>query len=338
MELHLRPPARPLPTWKRIGMGAVSPYLYSAPPGLVEFGKTPYVTQTDPQTGQTFTTGGSVVYPGGGGGAPTPAVYQAPALLPAPACTQAAGGAFVSSACVDQALAVEATNLQLLNDANRRVFVANCLAAGNSPADCNSRTYGQTPAGGFTSDAFVQGPQRLQDAAGNFVSGPGAPAGGRQQFSFTNLTSGNNGVFQIGDKWQIQITGYQPNATVQVGGGKDGGNALTTLGHTDSAGNFSYNGSITSDQVGNWQESWYVGGPVISSFSFRVVGPGAGGGSVTSTPAAAVLPPASKSPGGSAALVPSDFLSSSVSIAGSQVPTWALLLAGVGLIFMVGKR
>jgi hypothetical protein len=153
------------------GMGAMSPWLYEAPPGLVTYTKTPYVSGVD-SSGNPFTTGGAVVY--SGTPTPGPSSYVAPTLAPAPACTQAAGGAFVSAGCVDQALAVEAQNLQALNDANRRVFVQNCLNAGNSAAVCAARTYGQTPAGGYTSDAFVQGGQFIQDAAGNFV-GPTPP-------------------------------------------------------------------------------------------------------------------------------------------------------------------
>ncbi len=184
MSLHLHPPMPDLsivpsrwtmiPTpnrsrGRRFGMlGDVSPWLYSAPPGMVTYTKTPYVTSTDPQTGETVTTGGAVIYPNAAPSSVSPS-YQAPALIPAPACTQAAGGAFVSADCVDKALAVEAQNLQLINDANRRVFVQNCLNAGNGPTDCNSRTYGQTPAGGFTSDAFTQGGQYLENSAGAFV-------------------------------------------------------------------------------------------------------------------------------------------------------------------------
>lgn len=161
-------------------LGDVSPYLYSAPPGLVEFKKTPVVTQVDPDTGLTYSTGGVVLYPGAAAAQPSAGVYQAPAMVETPACTQANGGAFVSGACVDLALAVEAQNLQAISDANRRVFVHNCLAAGNSQADCVSRDYGQTPAGGYTSDSHAQGPQLYQDAAGNFVTpgGGAAPGGG----------------------------------------------------------------------------------------------------------------------------------------------------------------
>src|SRR5216684_4100695 len=40
-------------------------------------------------------------------------VYDVPGLLlPAPDCTQAAGGAFVSGACVDQSLAVQQENFK----------------------------------------------------------------------------------------------------------------------------------------------------------------------------------------------------------------------------------
>lgn len=100
-----------------MGMGVYDPsFLYSAPPGLVEFRKTPYVTTTTPQG--SFTSGGSVIYPSGRTPlAPEPltvfSVYDVPGLLlPYNLCLDEMGGAAGSTACVDRNLAIEAENFR----------------------------------------------------------------------------------------------------------------------------------------------------------------------------------------------------------------------------------
>jgi len=120
-------------------MGAISPYLYSAPSGLVEYQKTAYVT--DPLTG--VTTGGNVIYQTQAASS-QPAVYVAPAYVPTPACTQANGGAYVSSECVDLALAAEQLRMKLATQANYAVFLQNCLNTFPQPTNCYERTYGLT--------------------------------------------------------------------------------------------------------------------------------------------------------------------------------------------------
>ncbi len=107
----------------------------------------------------------------------------------------------------------------------------------------------------------------------------GTPVGGGNQVSkatvtFANLSSGNNGVVRVGDQWRIAISGATPNAGVKVRGGKEGSSAETSMGSTDSSGNFVLTGSIQPDGVGNWHEEWLVGSPSgyvsVGSFSFTV--------------------------------------------------------------------
>jgi hypothetical protein len=103
-----------------------------------------------------------------------PAVFQAPTTVPVPACsldTQPGGAAF-SSACIAQVLAAQQQNMQLGNNANYNVDLANCLNTYPQPPDCYTRTFGLTPTGGFTSDAHVQGGQTILDANGNPVGSP----------------------------------------------------------------------------------------------------------------------------------------------------------------------
>lgn len=118
-----------------------------------------------PQTG--FNVSG-----GGGGGA----AYVAPAVIANPACLQdtSPGGTAFSDACQTQLRQVQQQRMQLANNANYNVDLANCLNTFPQPPDCYTRTFGLTPTGGYTSDASVQGKQGqvIVDASGNVVSNP----------------------------------------------------------------------------------------------------------------------------------------------------------------------
>lgn len=103
--------------------------------------------------------------------------------------------------------------------------------------------------------------------------------------SFTNLTTGNAQRFAVGDRWQVRITGANPNTSVAVQGGKNGAQDIATVGTTDGQGNFALNGQITSDQIGSWSESWYAGGGTpAGTVNFTVVGSGAATQTSPTTP------------------------------------------------------
>jgi hypothetical protein len=109
-----------------------------------------------------------------GGGSSGPAVFQAPTVIPPPACssdTQPGGAAF-SSACIAELLAYQQQNMQSLNNANYAVDLENCLSTYPQPTDCYQRTFGLTPTGGFTSDAGAGpgGSTLILDANGNPVT------------------------------------------------------------------------------------------------------------------------------------------------------------------------
>ena len=275
-------------------------------------------------------------------GGPTPAaVYQAPAPVGVPACSQDTrpGGAAFSDACIAQLLAAQQQNMQLANNANFKVDYANCVGQGIAPADCASRTYGLTPAGGYASDAGAGpgGSQLILDANGNPVSGVPVytgpslvPAGGSNppaqgvpsSLVFTNLTSGNAAVLKVGDRWQIVITGAARNAPVSVTGGQNGAHDTTPMGSTDSNGAWKSNGQITADQVGSWVEAWTVGGQPVGTFSFTV--PGGTSGSASTSPT-----------GESVTGSFTDFLNKSVTVGGSSIPDWALIGAGLVVVFLM---
>jgi hypothetical protein len=152
-------------------------------------------------------------------------------------------------------------------------------------------------------------------------------------FTFTNLTSGNNSSFVVGDRWEVRISGAAPNAPVSVNGGMNGANALTPMGSTDASGNYTRNGQMTQAEVGSWQEAWRVNNQIIASFTFKVspagtattsgTGTGTGGGQSTQTTSSISKSVSGALPGGS------------VSIGGMDIPVWGLGLAAVALFFMM---
>lgn len=77
--------------------------------------------------------------------------------------------------------------------------------------------------------------------------------------SITNLTRGGTS-FLVGDYWSISITG-PPNQQVvncAIHNGQDLG--CTAYGYTSAGGNFNLTGSMPGWAVGNWIQTWYVGG------------------------------------------------------------------------------
>jgi hypothetical protein len=113
------------------------------------------------------------------------------------------------------------------------------------------------------------------------TAGGTAGGGSRATFSFVGPNAvGNPRSLNVGDKWSILIIGAQPNApvTAAVSGPQ---NFSYQGGSTDGMGTFSTTGTATADLVGNWSETWYVGGQAVGSISFAIVGaavPPAGGG------------------------------------------------------------
>src|SRR5260221_655114 len=87
----------------------------------------------------------------------TPASYVPPTHIPVPACAFGPAATADSAECQRQVMAVQQQNFQIDNNANYAVDLANCLNTFPQPPDCYSRTFGLTPAGGYTSNAHPQG-------------------------------------------------------------------------------------------------------------------------------------------------------------------------------------
>jgi len=103
--------------------------------------------------------------------------YDVPGLLlPAPDCTQASGGAFVSSECVDKALAIQQQNFQRTADYNANYLTAVRNApTGPPPVPVASVTMSEplpvvAPASGPSSPAAPGTAERVAATAKNYVT------------------------------------------------------------------------------------------------------------------------------------------------------------------------
>jgi hypothetical protein len=108
-----------------------------------------------------------------------PAVYQAPTVIPPPACSQDTqpGGTAFSSACIDQLLKTQQANMQLATNANYAVDLQNCLNTYPQPPDCYQRTFGLTlpNSTGGTNVDMPNAPQLLGDPAAQALAAEAAP-------------------------------------------------------------------------------------------------------------------------------------------------------------------
>ncbi len=81
---------------------------------------------------------------------------------------------------------------------------------------------------------------------------------------------------QVGDSWQLSISGAPPNAPVTVAGiHPDGTSATNPMGTSKPDGSFDLTGTFDTTVEGTWHETWYVGGVQVGTpFSFTVAIPG----------------------------------------------------------------
>ena len=299
-------------------------------------------SNVNPTTIWTPTSGYNV-----GGGSTS---YQAPAQVAVPACASSPDANTADSAeCQAQLMAAQTQNLAADTGANLTVDQNTCesnyaenaavfaaLGIAPPPNTCMEQTYNLVPAD-TTGGVNILAGNATQYLTSTVPIAPTAPtvtAGGSNvptytpgaaQFSFTNLTSGNNSSFNVGDRWQIQITGSAPNSPVSVQGGQAGSSSTAAMGTTDSAGAFTMNGQMTAAQVGQWSELWTVGGVQVGpAVSFTVnPAPGAAAGSAT---------------GGSVTGSMSDLLSASTTVGGTSIPDWAIAAAVLVGLYLVMKK
>lgn len=91
--------------------------------------------------------------------------------------------------------------------------------------------------------------------------------------------------FYVGDSWQVTIRG-EAGKDVSVTTSHDGYTSSASYGQTDASGSFILTGSMAASHVGNWLETWKVGGvqasPTLSFFVSAVLAAGSGSSSGSS--------------------------------------------------------
>lgn len=233
------------------------------------------------------------------------------------------------------------TVLTLQNYCEQNVFNNSQFGDPLDTASCN----GSTPIASYVTAAQAAAAQApaWQQAAGSASPAPATPTGTPTAVQLVNVSRPGQ-PFQVGDNFQLTVTGSPSQAV--TGSATQNGTALgtTSYGLTDSTGTRVITGTMDASTVGNWSETWTVGSGAQTSVSFSVAAApssGGAGNSSTSTAGAAAgsTPSAAASPAGAPAVAGLDlsFLTNTVSIAGYNVPVWALGAGALGVVFLVSS-
>jgi hypothetical protein len=182
-----------------------------------------------------------------------------------------------------------------------------------------------------------------QTPAQNNVNTTQAATSGGKMGTLTFHNSRGSNVLLPGDTWTITIEGSYPNAAVYVVGGKNGESIKSPMGSTNASGGFSLSGTLTSGDVGTWSETWIVHDVTIGTFTFTVQLPTSNStNGQTSGGTFQQVDQEKQKINETNATQPdiSTLLNDSLSIAGYDIPYWAVGLAAVGVIgyFMMGSR
>src|SRR5579864_5546992 len=161
-------------------------------------------------------------------------------------------------------------------------------------------------AGGGTPGIVTSPGPQIQPPAGG--GGSSSAPSNPPTVAMRNLTRpGSDTQYQVGDSWQITITG-KPGAAV-TGSASQGAQNLgtTAFGNLNGAGQMVLTGTMTAAQVGTWVEGWTVAGnPPSTTITFTVAaapagapaGTGAGSGTGSGVPAGSAAPAGITLPGG----------------------------------------
>lgn len=153
-----------------------------------------------------------------------------------------------------------------------------------------------------------------------------------------NSSGGSNSSFNVGDSWQIIVTG-PPNATVSASASQNGASqGSSTMGTIGSGGQLVLSGTMSAAQAGNWTETWTVGTSPAGNISFTVNAP-AGGSSGGSSPSGTGTPSGSIFGGSSTSSSDiTGFLTDTFTVAGISVPYWAAGVAVLGALWLFGGK
>ena len=90
--------------------------------------------------------------------------------------------------------------------------------------------------------------------------------------TINNVSGGSNSQFRVGDGFSVGVYGPYPNQQVIVMGTKNGiSTGGSMVGITDGGGRATITGVFGPGDVGNWSETWLVGGLPLGQLSFSVV-------------------------------------------------------------------
>lgn len=169
---------------------------------------------------------------------------------------------------------------------------------------------------------------------------PAAPVqvsnGSGSTFRLENVTR-NSTNYQVGDSWRVTITRAAPNQPVFVAGTQNGKSVgQTQVGKTDGQGNFTLSGVMTPDTIGQWYETWMVGNTALPAAQFTVSQPPGPSGTQSTTP----VNPSSTTPQTALTLPSIDGvdLNGAATVAGYQIPYWAMGAAAIGLLLVLGRH
>ena len=138
--------------------------------------------------------------------------------------------------------------------------------------------------------------------------------------------AGFDSSYQVGDNWQLTITGA-PGAAVTAAASQNGASLGTTpFGSLNSSGQMVLTGTMSAGQVGNWQETWNVAGSPAVGISLTVAAAGAAGSNAGSSNAGAG--------GSNTTAAGSGFTFPDL----SSIPSWAWLAGGGVVLLMVLKK
>jgi len=187
---------------------------------------------------------------------------------------------------------------------------------------------------------IIQAANAVTEAAGvppvYVSSAPPVTAVAVRGGTLTFQTSRGGSTLQPGDTWTVSIRGATPGVQVAVEGGKNGARNITPMGTIDANGNFSLSGTITSDQVGSWQEIWHVASETPGSFSFTVQEPTTADGKKIIVGNGADQAPGAKK---DTAVTPSSFTDwLQASMLGGGIPNWAVLAGGLAAVLYFGGQ
>lgn len=229
-----------------------------------------------------------------------------------------------------------------------------CQEAG-SPADCANMSavaakYGAMAVAAFSNVRSSQfSPSTYTDYSGPvgspggtpFAAGSPTPLGAPVSLTtgkgdgilatvaMKNLTrAGADTAYQVGDQWQLTITGA-PGAAVTGAASQNGSSLGTTpFGSLNSAGQMVLTGAMTAGQVGSWQETWNVGNSPAVGISFSVAAAPAGSSAGVATSKSGPSNATSTTPAAGGFTFPDI----------SAIPSWAWLAGGGVVLLMFLKK